>query len=97
MKPKVTKYKKYHSPKRKDLFRKNNYNKNKTELIYSNYGIISCEPSFITGKQIEAINLTIKRTLKRRGKIIFRVFPHRSKTKKPLEVRMGKGKGNVST
>jgi large subunit ribosomal protein L16 len=68
----------------------------KTNLIYSNYGIVCNESSLITGKQIESINLTIKRTLKRRGKIIMRVFPHRSVTKKPTEVRMGKGKGNVA-
>ena len=91
MKPKYTKFKKYHSPKLQEKFN------SKNELIYSTYGIVSSEASFITGKQIESVNLTIKRTLKRRGKIIFRVFPHRSKTKKPLEVRMGKGKGNVAT
>ena len=79
MKPKFTKFKKYHMPKIREKY------KVKTNLIYSNYGIVCNESSLITGKQIESINLTIKRTLKRRGKIIMRVFPHRSVTKKPTE------------
>jgi len=51
--------------------------------------------TLITASQLESITLTIKRALKRKGKIIHRVFPHQSLTKKPQEVRMGKGKGNV--
>lgn len=89
MKPKYTKYKKYHSPKIKNTYKRG-------DLIHTNYGIVARESSFITGKQIEALSLTLKRSLKRKGKLIFRVFPHRSKTKKPIEVRMGKGKGGVS-
>lgn len=90
MKPKNTKYNKYHRPLTK------NYYKYKNNLIYSNYGLMCTQPGTITAKQIESIILTIKRILKRKGKIILRVFPHQSTTKKPQEVRMGKGKGNVN-
>ena len=89
MKPKSTKFRKYHKPKLKSSY---NY---KTNLIYSQYALVAAEPSLITASQIQAITLTIKRVLKRKGKIIHRVFPHQSLTKKPQEVRMGKGKGNV--
>jgi large subunit ribosomal protein L16 len=90
MKPKSTKFKKYHRPKLKNYY---NY---KTNLIYSNYALVTTEPSVINASQIQAITLAIKRTLKRQGKIIHRIFPHQSITKKPQEVRMGKGKGNVN-
>jgi large subunit ribosomal protein L16 len=89
MKPKNTKYKKSHRVKVKNVY---NY---KTNLIYSNYGLVALTPGIITGSQLESIILTIKRKLKRKGKIIQRVFPHQSVTKKPQEVRMGKGKGNI--
>ena len=89
MKPKNTKYKKYHK-----IPLKYNYNY-KTHLVYSSYGLIIKEPGIITASQIQSIVLSIKRILKRKAKIILRVFPHQSITKKPLEVRMGKGKGNV--
>ena len=89
MKPKSTKFKKYHKP-----YLKNYYNY-KTNLIYSEYALVTTEPSLITASQLESITLTIKRALKRKGKIIHRVFPHQSLTKKPQEVRMGKGKGNI--
>jgi len=90
MKPKATKFRKYHRPKIK------NYINHKNNLIYSTNAIIATQPSFITASQLEAITLKLKRILKRKGKIIHRVFPHQSVTKKPQEVRMGKGKGNVS-
>jgi len=90
MKPKATKFRKYHRPKIK------NYFNHKNNLIYSKNAIIATQPSFITASQLEAITLKLKRILKRKGKIILRVFPHQSVTKKPQEVRMGKGKGNIS-
>ena len=89
MKPKNTKFRKYHRPKLK------NYLNHKNNLIYSKNAIIATQPSFISASQIQAIILKLKRILKRKGKIITRVFPHQSITKKPQEVRMGKGKGNV--
>jgi len=89
MKPKNTKFKKYHAVGLKQSF---SY---KTHLVYSNYGLAIKEPGIITAPQLESIILAVKRTLKRKAKIILRVFPHQSITKKPQEVRMGKGKGNV--
>ena len=89
MKPKHTKFKKYHRPKIKNIINKKN------NLIYSNNALVNTQQASITAKQIESITLKLKRILKRTGKIIFRVFPHQSITKKPQEVRMGKGKGNV--
>ena len=53
------------------------------------------EPERIIGKQIEAARVAISRGMKRRGSMWIRIFPHKSVTKKPLEVRMGKGKANV--
>jgi large subunit ribosomal protein L16 len=53
------------------------------------------ERGFITNNQIEAARVAINRHMKRRGKVWIRMFPDKPMTKKPLEVRMGKGKGNV--
>jgi large subunit ribosomal protein L16 len=66
---------------------------NKVE--FGEYGIIATEPSLITNRQIEAARRTIARSLKRVGKIWIRIFPDIPYTKKPLETRMGNGKGNV--
>ena len=89
MKPKNLKFNKYFRPKLN--------NKHKISKILYTAGIVSLEPSFITDVQLNTIILNTKRILKRRGKIILRVFPHQSVSKKPIEVRMGKGKGNVSS
>lgn len=89
MKPKNTKFKKHHRIPLKHFY---NY---KTNLVYSSYGLAIKEPGIITAPQLQSIILSIKRILKRKAKIILRVFPHQSITKKPLEVRMGKGKGNI--
>ena len=88
IKPKNTKFNKYFRPHLK--------NKHKISKLLYTGGLVCLEPSFITDVQIQAIVLTIKRILKRRGKIILRVFPHQSITKKPIQTRMGKGKGSIS-
>lgn len=87
MRPKHTKFNKYHSVKIK-------YS-HKISKILNTAGLISLEPYIITDKQISTILLVLKRVLKRRGKIILRVFPHLSRTRKPIQTRMGKGKGNI--
>ena len=84
LKPKNTKFNKYHKPSLK--------NKHKIDKILYTAGIVALQPSFISELQLQVIILSIKRILKRRGKIILRVFPHQPITKKPLETRMGKGK-----
>lgn len=69
--------------------------KGNTELHFGEYGLMAKEGTYITGRQIEAARIAMTRYMKRFGKVYINVFPHMSKTKKPLEVRMGGGKGPV--
>ena len=64
------------------------------ELAFGAFGIKSLETSFITGRQIEAARPAVTRYMKREGQIWIRIFPDKPITKKPNEVRMGKGKGD---
>ena len=64
-------------------------------LAFGTFGIQSLRGGYMTSSQIEAARIAITRHLKRKGKVWIRVFPQKSYTKKPLEVRMGKGKANV--
>jgi large subunit ribosomal protein L16 len=64
-------------------------------LNFGAYGLKAIEPGRITARQIEAARMAITRHVKRAGKLWIRVFPDRPVTKKPLEVRMGGGKGAV--
>ncbi|MEL6250770.1 MAG: 50S ribosomal protein L16 [Bacteroidota bacterium] len=64
------------------------------EIAFGSYGLKSMESDFITSRQIEACRQTISRAMKREGNVWIRIFPDKSITKKPAEVRMGKGKGN---
>lgn len=64
------------------------------ELSFGEYGLQALEPCWLTARQIEAGRITITRYMKRRGKLWVRVFPWKPVTKKPTEVRMGKGKGD---
>ena len=59
------------------------------------YGLQALDRGWITGTQIEAARVAISRGMKRKGNMWIRIFPQKSVTKKPLEVRMGKGKANV--
>lgn len=63
-------------------------------LSFGEYGLQALEPCWITARQLEAGRITITRYMKRRGKVWIRVFPWKPVTKKPTEVRMGKGKGD---
>jgi large subunit ribosomal protein L16 len=65
------------------------------EVSYGEFGLKVLEPGWITSRQIEAARRAITRHVKRGGKMWIRVFPDKPITKKPLEVRMGKGKGSV--
>ena len=65
-----------------------------TLLSFGSFGIKTLEPCWLTGQQIEAARQAIVRHMKREGKIWIRVFPDKPFTRKPAEVRMGKGKGN---
>ncbi len=64
-----------------------------TQLNFGEFGLIAEEPSWITARQIEASRIAIVRSIKHEGKLWIRVFPDKVVTKKPLETRMGKGKG----
>lgn len=66
-------------------------------VAFGEYGLQSLERCWLDTKQIEAARVAITRYMKRRGKIWIRVFPDKSFTKKPLEVRMGTGKGGVES
>lgn len=63
------------------------------QLAFGSFGIKALEQSWITGRQIEAARQAITRHMKREGQIWIRIFPDKPITKKPAEVRMGKGKG----
>ena len=63
------------------------------KIVYGEYGIVALEPKWVTSRQIEAARIAINRHMNRGGKVWIRIFPHLAKTKKPLEVRMGSGKG----
>jgi len=64
-----------------------------TELAYGSFGIKTLEQCWITGRQLEAARQAVTRHMKREGQLWIRVFPDKPITKKPAEVRMGKGKG----
>ncbi|OUM95059.1 MAG: 50S ribosomal protein L16 [Thermobacillus sp. ZCTH02-B1] len=66
-----------------------------TEVTFGEYGLQALEPAWITNRQIEAARIAITRYVKRGGKIWIKIFPDKPVTQKPLEVRMGAGKGNV--
>jgi len=66
-----------------------------TQLAHGTYGIKSMDAKFITSRQIEAARIAATRYMQRAGSIWIMIFPDKPITKKPLEVRMGKGKGSV--
>lgn len=66
-----------------------------SSLAFGDYGLQALERGRITAAQLEAARVAINRHLKRKGKVWVRVFPHKPITRKPLETRMGKGKGGV--
>uniref|UniRef100_A0A8D9E1N9 Large ribosomal subunit protein uL16m n=1 Tax=Cacopsylla melanoneura TaxID=428564 RepID=A0A8D9E1N9_9HEMI len=88
LQPKRTKFKKTQKGRNKGLSINNNIN-------FGMFGLRSIEHGRITSKQIESARRSINRTIKKQGKIWICIFPDKPITKKPLEVRMGKGKGNI--
>lgn len=87
--PKRVKYRKVQKGNRRGMAKAG------TTLAFGEYGLQALERAWITNIQIEACRVAINRNLKRRGKLWIRIFPDKPYTKKPLEVRMGKGKGGV--
>jgi large subunit ribosomal protein L16 len=89
LQPNKVKYRKMHRGSRKGTAQKGN------RVSFGSFGLQALGRGWITGTQIEAARVAISRGMKRRGSVWIRIFPQKSVTKKPLEVRMGKGKANV--
>lgn len=89
LQPKRTKYRKMHKGRNEGLSWRGNL------VSFGEYGLKATETGQVTARQIEAGRRSISRHVKRGGKMWIRVFPDKPITKKPIEVRMGKGKGNV--
>jgi len=87
--PKRVKYRKIQRGSNAGLATKNN------KIDFGDFALQALTRGYVTNNQIEAARVAINRHLKRHGKVWIRLFPYKSFTKKPLEVRMGKGKGNV--
>lgn len=91
MSPARVKYRKMHRGSRKGLAHRG------STVAFGEYGLQSLERCWLDTKQIEAARVAVTRYMKRRGKVWIRIFPHKSFTKKPLETRMGKGKGPLES
>lgn len=87
LQPKKTKFRRHQKGKMKGNAQRGH------ELAFGSFGIKTLETSWLTGRQIEAARQAVTRHMKREGQIWIRVFPDKPITKKPAEVRMGKGKG----
>ena len=86
--PKKVKYRKVQRGRRKGR------SKGARTVAFGEYGLQAVEPAWVTAQQIEAMRVTLSRSLKKVGEFFLRVFPYKPVTKKPAETRMGKGKGN---
>jgi large subunit ribosomal protein L16 len=87
--PKRVKYRKQQRGRMKGNATRNNY------VAFGEYGLQALDGAWVTGRQIEAGRVAATHYLRREGKVYIRVFPHKSVSSKPLETRMGKGKGEV--
>jgi len=85
--PKRTKYRKMHKMKMKGNAKRGD------QLAFGSFGIKALDESWVNSRQIEAARIAITRFMKREGQVWIRIFPDKPITKKPAEVRMGKGKG----
>lgn len=86
--PKRTKHRKVHRGRMKGNA------KGGTEVTFGEYGLQAQEASWVTNRQIEAARIAMTRYIKRGGKVWIKIFPDKPVTQKPLEVRMGSGKGS---
>lgn len=87
--PKRVKFRKQHRGRRAGMATRGN------NIDFGDYGMVAMEAGWITSRQIEAARMNMTRAIKRGGKVWIRIFPDKPYTKKPLETRMGKGKGPV--
>jgi large subunit ribosomal protein L16 len=88
LQPKKTKFRRQQKGRMKGNAQRGN------QLAFGSFGIKSLESKWLTGRQIEAARIAVTRYMQRQGQIWIRVFPDKPITKKPAEVRMGKGKGS---
>lgn len=88
LQPKKTKFRRQQKGRMKGIAHRGN------QLAFGSFGIKTLESCWMTGQQIEAARQAVVRYMKREGKIWIRIFPDKPFTKKPAEVRMGKGKGS---
>ena len=86
--PKKVKFRKHQRGKRRGRAKGGDY------IAFGDYGLQALERGWVTARQIESARIAIARGVKRGGKIWIRIFPDKPITKKPLETRMGKGKGS---
>ena len=87
LQPKRTKFRKMQKGRMKGMTTRG------AELSFGSFGVKSLESAWITSRQIEAARIAVTRFMKREGQVWIRIFPDKPVTKKPAEVRMGKGKG----
>lgn len=87
LQPKRTKHRKMHKGRIKGNAKRG------ASISFGTFGLKAMEPKWITDRQIEAARVALTRHMKREGNVWIRIFPDKSITKKPAEVRMGKGKG----
>ena len=87
LQPKRTKFRKRMKGRTRGDAKGGNY------VAFGDYGLQALQPGFITSRQLEAARVAISRQVKKVGKLYIRIFPDKPITKKPAEVRMGKGKG----
>lgn len=85
--PKRVKFRKSHRGRRKGNAKRG------SSVAFGDFGLKSLEPAWITSRQIEACRVALSRKMKRDGRVWIRIFPDKPVSKKPLETRMGKGKG----
>jgi len=87
LQPKRTKYRKQQKGRVKGIAQRGH------TMAFGNFGLKALEPGWITSRQLEAARIAVTRAMKREGQVWIRIFPDKPITKKPAEVRMGKGKG----
>ncbi len=87
LQPKRTKFRKKQKGRVKGIAQRGHL------INFGSFGIKSLEPGWITSRQLEAARIAVTRKMKREGQVWIRIFPDKPITKKPAEVRMGKGKG----
>ena len=89
LQPKKTKFRRQQKGRQKGNAQRGN------QLAFGSFGIKALETKWITGRQIEAARIAVTRYMQRQGQIWIRIFPDKPITRKPADVRMGKGKGSV--